>query len=123
MPCWRASTIPRSRASVPLRQARAISPQRTTSPSSAREVGTACGGAGHALPVDLPWDLRARSSSDKIQLGLIPAARQLWYLQNWQFFRVTRVTSHSPLPWVHLKLSLYPLCTERRKKARQEGQT
>ena len=28
------------------------------------------------------------------------------YLQYWQFLRVTRVTSHSPLPWVHLKLSL-----------------
>ena len=59
VPCWRASTIPWSKASVPLRQARASSPQRTTSPSSAREVGTACGGAGHAFPVDLPWDLRS----------------------------------------------------------------
>merc|ERR1719494_1537504 len=98
--------IPSSRASEPLRQARGISPQRTTSPSSAREVGTACGGAGQPFPVVLPCDLRARSSSDKIQLGRIPAARQLWYLQYWQFFRVTRVTSHSPLPWVHLKLSL-----------------
>ena len=32
------------------------------------------------LPFPLPWNLRIRSSSDKIQLGRIPQDKHLWYL-------------------------------------------
>ena len=37
----------------------------------------------------------------------MPAARHFWYLQYWQFFLVTRLTSHAARPFVHLKVSLY----------------
>ena len=57
-----------------------------------------------------PWNRRTRSSSERIQLGRIPAPMHFWYRQYWQFLRVIKLIWQSSLPFVHLNVSLYLKC-------------